>query len=167
MRTPGNNKNSVFINSTKTLAGSNATVAVPIFGITGTVKILALYGVVTVQVGVNHTAAYFRLNDQTAQLDITLNTGTTLSAAKVGSLIVKKGLAAAAVTLKDSVAGAVSEPTTLETEYFSPIVLTQKTGGVATNIEYVYSTTDAPTTGQIQFFCAYESLSADGAVNPL
>lgn len=156
----------VITRNSKTLSASNATGTVPVFGITGTVNVVGLYGVVTTDLGANNTAAYWRLNDQTAQANITLNTGTTLSAAKAGSIIVKKGLAAAALTLLDNSAGRVSEPTTLETPYFSPFVATKKTAA-ATNIEFLYTTTDTPTSGVIQFFCVWLPVSADAAVAAL
>lgn len=149
-----------------TLTGSNTTVSTPIFHITGTVQVLGLWGTVTTDLGANHTAAYWRLNDQAAQVNITLNTGTTLSAIKAGSTIVKKGLAAAALVKLDNVAGVVSEPTTLETIYFSPFVAVKKTAAV-TDIEYTYSTTDTPTTGVIQFFVLWIPVSADGKVTPV
>lgn len=152
--------------SSKTLTGNNTTVAVPVFGITGTVNVIGIYGVVTTDLGANNTAAYWRLNDQTAQVNITLNTGTTISAVKAGSVIVKKGLAAAALVLLDNAAGRVSEPTTLETTYFSPFVGTQKTGA-ATNIEFVYTTTDTPTSGTIQFFLVWLPVSADATITAL
>lgn len=144
---------------TITLSGNNDTIVTPVFTVTGDVHILGIYGVVTTDFGANHTAAYLRLNDQTAQPDITLNTGTTLSAIKVGSAILKKGLAGAAITLLNNSAGRVSEPTTLETLYFSPFVVVKKTGAL-TQIEYVYTTTDTPTTGALQFFAQYIPLSA-------
>jgi hypothetical protein len=143
------------------LSGNNTTVATPLFHVTGSILILSLYGVVTTDLGANHTAAYWRINDQTAQVALTLATGTTLSAIKAGSLLVKKGLVSAALTKIDNVAGAVSEPTTLETSYFSPIVVTKKTGAT-TDIEYVYTTTDTPTSGAIQHFVYYMPLSSDG-----
>lgn len=149
--------------SSKTLSANNTTANIPIFGITGTVNIVDLYGVVTADLGANNTAAYWRLNDQSAQVNITLNTGTTISAVKAGSVIVKKGLATAALVLLDNAAGRVSEPTTLETAFFSPFVATKKTGAT-TNIEFVYSTTDTPTSGVIQFFAVWLPVSADGAV---
>ncbi len=150
-----------------TLTASNAAgTAVPLFHITGSVQVIGLSGVVTTDLGANHTAAYWRLNDQGAQVDITLNTGTTLSAIKAGSAIVKKGLAAAALTKLDNAAGVISEPTTLETSYYSPFVLVKKTGAV-TDIEYVYSTTDTPTSGAIQFFVQWYPLSADGRITPV
>lgn len=145
----------------QTINGNNTTVALPLFHVTGTVEIRGLWGVITTDLGVNHTAAYWRLNDQTAQANITLNTGTTLSAKKAGSTIVKKGLAAAALVLLDNAAGVVSEPTTLETTFFSPFVAEKKTAAT-TDIEYVYTTTDTPTSGAIQFFARFIPLSSDG-----
>lgn len=149
--------------SLQTLTGSNTTVNTPIFTITGTVELRAIYAVVTADLGANHTAAYWRVNDQTAQPAITLATGTTLSAVKAGSVIVKKGLAAAALILLDNAAARVSEPTTLETTYFSPFVVTKKTGAL-TQIEYVYTTTDTPTSGVIQHFVRFLPLSTDANI---
>lgn len=154
----------ITLSNSKTLTGNNTTVAVPVFHITGTVQIIALWGNVTTVLGANNTAAYWRLNDQTAQSNITLNTGTTLSAATAGAILVKKGLAAAALTLLDATQERVSEPTTLETSYFSPFVAVQKTGGVTTDIEFVYSTTDTPTSGVINFYVQYIPLGAGSKV---
>lgn len=149
----------------QTLSANNTTAATAIFGITGVINVTAIYGVVTTDLGANVTAAYWRLNDQTAQANITLNTGTTLSAIKAGSVIAKAGLAAAALVKIDNAAGRVNEPTTLETTYFSPFVVTKKTGA-ATNIEFVYTTTDTPTSGVIQHFLVWMPVSADAAVIP-
>lgn len=147
----------------QTLSGNNTTVTTPIFRITGSVQCIALYGIVTTDLGANNTAAYWRLNDQTAQVNITLNTGTTISAVKAGSTIVKKGLAAAALTLLDNSAGRVSEPTTLETTYFSPFTVVKKTAA-NTDIEFIYTTTDTPTSGVIQHFLVWLPISQDAAV---
>ena len=153
----------------QTLTGTsaNSPIITPIFGITGTVLVTGIYGVVTTVLGANHTTAYWRLNDQTAQVSITASSGTTLSTLGVGTTIVKKGLAAAALTALDSAAGRISEPTTLETLYFSPFVAMQKTGGVATNIEYVYSTTDTPTSGAITFYITFVPVSPNGTITAL
>lgn len=142
------------ISNSKTLVGNNTTVAVPIFTVTGSVQILAIWGNITTTLGVNNTAAAWRLNDGAAQSDITLGTGTTLSGAAAGSIIVKKGLAGAAMTLLSNSQERVSEPTTLETLYFSPFVAVAK-AAVTTNIEFVYTTTDTPTSGVINFYCQY------------
>lgn len=155
-----------WVTDTQTLVGNNTTVAVPIYTVTGSVEISAIYGVITTVLGSNVTAAAWRLNDSSAQSDITLSTGTTISAAAAGSIIVKKGLAAAALTLLTSAQERVSEPTTLETTYFSPFVAVAKTA-VTTNIEFVYTTSNAPTSGVITFFLRYLPLSADGAITAL
>src|SRR3990172_572413 len=144
-----------------TLDASNETATEPLFRITGSIEVLKIYGVVTTVVGANHTAAYFRLNDQTAQSDITLSTGTTISSAAVGSILVKKGSAAAALTLLTAAQERVSEPTTLETDYFSPFVVVAKPTA-NTDIEYVYTTTTEPTTGVIKFFLVWIPLSSNG-----
>lgn len=145
----------VTLTNSKTLSGNNTTVVTPIFHIIGTVEVLALWGTITTALGANNTATYWRLNDQTSQLNITLNTGTTISAFTVGSIIVKKNVAGGALTALNASAGRVSEPTTLETLYFSPFVAVQKTGGVTTDIEFVYTTTDTPTSGVINFGAYY------------
>ena len=142
-------------------SGSNTTVYVPIFTITGTVEIRGIWGVVTTTMGVNHTAAYFRINDQTANPAITKTTGVTLSGLAVGTTIVKKDVVANAVTLLDNAAGRVSEPTTLETPFFSPFVVMKKTGAL-TQIEYSYATTDTPTTGAMTFYARFIPISQDG-----
>ncbi len=151
------------VTDSQTFSGTG-TVVTPIFTITGTVEVRGIWGVVTTAIGVNHTASAFRLNDAANQSDITLSTGTAISAAPVGSVIYKKGLAAAAITLLSSSQERVSEPTTLETLYDSPCLLTAKTGTATTQVEYVYATTDNPTTGAMQFFIRWLPVSADGNV---
>lgn len=150
----------------QTLTGNNTTVVTPIFTITGAIEVRGLWAEVVTVLGANHTTAFFRLNDATNTPAITLATGTTLSAANVGSLIVKKGLAAAAVTLIQADQARVSEPTTLETTYFSPIVLNAK-NGVTTNIEYSYATTDTPTSGQLRFYLRWLPLTRSATVTAL
>lgn len=146
-----------------TLSGNNATVAAPIFTVTGAVKLLALYGVVTTVLGANNTAAFWRLNDQSAQPAISLATGTTLSAAKVGSVIERGSVAGVALTLADAAAGRVIDPVAATApDVFMPFAVVQKVGGILTQIEFVYSTTDTPTTGVIRFFAGWVPLSSDG-----
>lgn len=147
----------------KTLTGSNTTVATPLWRVTGTVLVTRLWGVITTVLGSNHTAAYWRLNDQTAQVDITLATGTTLSSAAVGSTIQALGLAGAALTLNTSAAGRVIQAATVADFPFTPFELVKKSGA-NTDVEYVYTTTNTPTSGVIQFFIEYLPLSADGAL---
>lgn len=148
---------------TQTLIGSGETKAQALYTVVGQIEVRAIYGVVTTVLGSNVTAAYWRLNDSSAQSDITLNTGTTLSSAPVGSIMVKKGLATAAMTLLTSAQERVSEPTTLETTYFSPFVAVAK-NGVTTNIEFVYTTNQTPTSGVIDFYMRWLPLSVDANV---
>ncbi len=150
---------------TITLTANGTTANIPLFHITGTVMVTGLWGVVTSVIGANHTAGLFRLNDQTAQVAITAS-GVTLSGLAAGTTFYKHGLAAAAATLLDNAAGRVSEPTTLETLVFSPFIAMKKTGAV-TDIEYEYATSDTPTSGNIQFFCQWVPVSADGRVTPV
>ena len=144
---------------------TTGTVHVPIFTIAGTIQVNALYGVVTSDLG-NCTATYWRFNDQTTQSNITVNTGTSLTNAKAGSTIVKKDLASAALTLLSASQERVSEPTTLETMYFSPFFLQAKPGALS-QIEFTYTTSDDPTTGTIQFFLGWVPLSSGASVTPV
>lgn len=150
------------ISDSQTLVGSGATVAVPIFGITGEVLVFGLWGVVTTALG-NNTVAYFRLNDQTAQTNITNSTGTTLTGATAGSAILKITTSGSALTLLNASAAHFQETAANHMELQNFIVV-QKTGGVATNIEFVYTTSDTPTTGAITFYLGWIPLSAGASV---
>jgi len=149
--------------TTLTINGNNTTVNPPIFTVVGAVEVRGIWGVVTTDLSSNITAAYLRLNDQTAQPAITVSSGTTLSAIKAGSLIVKNGLVAAAITKIDNAAGRINEPTTLETTFFSPFVATKKTAAL-TQIEFVYTTTNTPATGAIEFFIRWLPLTEDANI---
>lgn len=152
--------------TSKAITGSNNTFNVPIFTVTGAIEVTALWGVITTDLGVNHTASAFRINDQTAQVYLTAVGGIDISTKKAGSVIFKKGLVAAAVSLMDNAAGAILEGTALETEVPTPVMIVKKTGAL-TNIEYHYATTDTPTSGAIQFFVRWLPFSADANVTPL
>lgn len=149
--------------NTTTLNVNNATGSIVMFTITGTIQLLKIYGVVTTALSSNVTAAFLRLNDQTATVDMTLNTGVTLSSATVGSSIVKKGLVGAALVFNSNATGTYIEPTTLETEFFEEGIVQKKTGATTT-IDFRYTTTNAPSTGAIQWFLVWQPLSADAAV---
>lgn len=153
----------IILSNEKTLIASNTTAAVPLFRLTGSVYVFGIWGIITTVLSSNITAAYLRLNDQTAQSDITLATGTTLSSAALASLLIKKGLAGAAITLLTSAQERVSEPTALETQIFSPFIIVKKPAA-NTDIEFVYSTTNTPATGRIKFYARYFPLSDDGAL---
>lgn len=153
---------------TQTLSGSNTTVATPLFRITGTVKITELYAIVKTALGSNVTAAYWRQNDQTAQVDVSLASGTTISSAAVGSALYRRGTAASALTLANASAGRISDPIGgSSTEAFTPFMSVQKTAGVNTDIEFVYTTTNTPTSGVIQHFVEWQPLSEGATLTVL
>lgn len=148
-----------------TLTGSNTTVNTPIFTIIGAVSIFRLWGIVRTDIGVNHTAASWRLNDQTAQIYLTAVGGTTLSGLKAGSVIVKAAGVATALAKLDNVAGVILEPAALKTVPFSPFIAVKKTAAL-TQISYCYTTTDTPTTGAMRFYVGYYPLSEDSVIKP-
>lgn len=146
-----------------TLSASNTTAAVPIFTVTGTVQILALYGVVTTALGSNVTAAHWRTNDGTAQVVISASAGTTLSSFTVGSTLLRRSLVSVALVGTNASAAAVVDPVAATAPgMFMPFIVVQKTAGVTTNIEFVYTTTNTPTSGAITFFIGWVPLSEDG-----
>lgn len=150
-----------------TFTANNTTLANPLFRITGSIEVRRIWGVVTTVLSSNVTAAYWRLNDQTAQVDISLAAGTTLSAAAVGGTIIRRPLASTALTYMNAAAGRVQDPPAASANTFTPFALLQKTGAINTDVEFVYTTTNTPSTGVIQFFMEWTPLSADGAVTVL
>lgn len=149
----------------QTLSGNNTTVAVPIFTISGKVEVTALYGSITTTLG-NNTAAYWRTNDGSTQNSITLNTGTSLTSAIVGGIISKKAGVGTALTLTAGTSGQVMESTTAGATYFQDFVLIANPLAT-TNIEFVYTTTDTPTTGAINFHIRWVPLTAASTIIPL
>jgi len=158
-------QNGLMVTKSLTFTGDDATVATPIFNVTGVVEVLALYGIVITQLGAGHTDAHWRLNDHTAS-DIILTKATTLSIGGIspGAMIFKSGLITAVATYKTSDAASMYEPTTLQTNLFTPFIVVQKTGGIVTHIEYVYTTDDDPTSGTMKFYCGFIPLSDDGDI---
>ncbi len=140
--------------------GDGATIATPIFKITGIVEVLKLWGVVITQFGASHTDAHFRINDQTAY-DVVISKSTTLDLGSIspGASIIKNGLAAAVLQYKTSDAGSMLEPAVVQQQIFSPFVVVQKTGDIETDIEYVYTTADTPTSGSMEFFAGFLPIS--------
>jgi hypothetical protein len=72
------------------------------------------------------------------------------------------------LNFKNASAGSVLDPVAATApDSFMPFVVTQKTLGVETDIEFTYTTTDTPTSGTIQHFAHYIPLSADGNLTAL
>jgi hypothetical protein len=146
----------------QTLSGNNTTVATPIFRITGSVRIKKLYAVVETALGSNVTAAHWRTNDQTATLPISAAAGTTLSSFAVGSVLTRKSLVSVALTGDNASAAKVIDPVAATApDVFMPFNVVQKTGAVQTDIEFVYTTTNTPTSGVIKHYVEFEPLTAD------
>jgi len=146
------------------VATGAVTTVVPLFTLTGSVMVTRLWGEVTTDIAAAHTAASWSLVETGgATIYLTAAGGTSLSSIKKGSIILKDGLVAATLTKIDNVAGAIKEPTTLQTMSFSPIILVKKTGAVTT-VSYNYTSTGVPTTGAMRFFISYYPLSADGSL---
>jgi hypothetical protein len=152
---------------TQTFTGSNATVNVPIFSFIGIIEIRGLWGVVTTTLGANHTAASWRINDQTAQVYLTAIGGVDISNASVGSMIYKMGLVATAATYKSAAAGYISEPAATQMIDLTPVIIGDKTALNTTTIEYHYATTDQPTSGSMTFFLRWLPMSNDASITSL
>ena len=143
------------------LTVSNTTGSIATFTVTGSVFVYALWGEVTTVLSSNVTAAFFRINDQSAQVDVTLNTGVTLSAAPVGSIVSRTGIVSTALTLKSNAAGAFQDATTAGNDVYTPFNLVKKSGAVTT-LDFRYTTTNTPSTGVILWTALWMPLSGDG-----
>ena len=151
--------------ATQTLSANNTTAATPIFRVTGTVQVLALYAVVTTAISSNATAAYWRTNDQTAQVAISLATGTTISALPAGSILTRKSLVSVALTADSAAAAKVIDPVAATAPaVHMPFCVVQKTGGVQTDIEFVYTTTNTPASGVLQHWVRWLPLTSDATL---
>lgn len=148
----------VLTTKTLTFSGDGAHTN-PIFTLTGGIEIRGLWGVITTDLGSNVTAAAWRINDQTAQVYLTAVGGTTLSSKKAGSMIVKKGLVATALSLVDNAAGAILEPGVVGTIDLTPVIILKKTAAV-TQVEFCY-TTNNTSAGEIQFFVRWLPMTSD------
>lgn len=155
--------------SVKTLTASNTTATLNIFQLTGSVRILQLYGVVTGTIGANHTASAFGLTDGTNQVPIATAAATPLSAAPTDSIVLVDGIKPGASP--DPAVVIVANLPALGMQasgapIFQPFEVVQHSG-TATYIGYQFATTDTPTSGQITFFVVYERISGDGALVPV
>ena len=149
-----------------TLAANNTTESIDVFQITGTVLFHGIWGVVTTAIGANHTAGHLRVDDGTAQTDVTESaTGATLSSFAVGSLVLKERLDDVALKVMNANAARYDEPLSTGTLHLQQFTIVQKED-TGTHIEYRYTTTDTPTSGVILWTCQWEPLSIGGVVTP-
>ena len=148
-----------------TINANNTTASIILFRITGCIEYISLFGIVTGTLSSNITAAHFRLNDQTATVAITAAAGTTLSNFGVNSLMSCPTTAGTALQAAD----ATTNPPTLQATtnqqltFCYPTILLNK-NGANTDIEFRYSTTDAPASGEITFYMYYRNLDSNTTV---
>lgn len=151
--------------NSQTLSGSNTTVATPIFRVVETVLILALYAEVTTALGSNVTAAHWRTNDQTATLPISAAAGTTISSFVAGSILTRSSVVSVALTGNNSSAAKVIDPVAATAPaVHMPFEVVQKTGGVQTDIEFVYTTTNTPTSGVLKHWVRWLPQTANATL---
>lgn len=151
--------NGFFSTKTISLSASNTTVSVPLFNITGSVQVLALYGIVQSTLSSNVTTTFWQLNDGTATPDITSSTGFTLSDFTTGSIFARTGIVSDTLYGVSASASNVIDPISSGAPgVFMPFVVTQK-DGVTTALEFSYTTTNTPASGSIQFFMGWLPLS--------
>jgi len=138
---------------TATLGGTGAQ-TVNVFKITGSVRVLDQYAIVT-RVGTmtNLTGLYADLYDSTTPVDLTAD-GAVLSGMPVGTLFTKDKIATSAYSVNDSTNGAVLETTEFR-RIGRPFVVTQK-NGADTYIRLNYTTTDAPVDFDLEVHFEYE-----------
>lgn len=154
--------NGLMLKKSATINGNNTTVSVPLFKVTGSVQILSLYGVVTTALSSNITAAHWRTNDQTANVAISLATGTTLSSFAAGSLLARRSLVSVALSGSNASAAAVVDPVAATAPgFFMPFIVVQKTGNILTTIDFRYTTTNTPASGAIDFYIGWIPLTPD------
>ena len=150
---------------TQTLSGNNTTVATPLFRVTGSVEVTQLYAIVTTALGSNQTAAHWRTNDQTATLPISAAAGTTISSFAVGSKLTRGSLVSVALTGNNSSAAKVIDPVAATAPaVHMPFEVVQKTDAVQTDIEFVYTTTNTPTSGVLVHYIEWQPLTPDSTL---
>lgn len=143
-----------------TLDANNTTASVDVFTLVGSVLIHALWAEVTTTIGSNHTSGFLRLDDGSAQVGVTAS-GVTLSDFEAGSLVLKEGLAATALTGLRADQIRLSEGAAAGDPALQAFTVTADAAATS-NIEYRYSTTNTPTTGVLRWHAIWEPLSDDG-----
>lgn len=158
----------IVLDKLSTLSASNTTASNKLFKVTGSVLVKKLYGVVETVLSSNVTAAHWRTDDQTAQVVISAAAGTTLSSFAVGSMITRKSVVSVALTGDNASAAKVVDPVAATApDVFMPFEVVQKTGGVQTDIEFRYTTTNTPASGAIRFYIEYVPLTANSRIDLL
>jgi hypothetical protein len=161
-------QSNVRVVSSHVINGNNASaIKLPVFQFTGNIRIRELYGAVTTQLGAHHTAPYFDQYDGNTRIELTSSTlPPDASNYPVGSLLLAYGKAATAMLGKSATGANISQASAANLDTFQETVLTSISGGT-TQIEYVYSTSDAPTVGAIDFYAVVELLDASSSFSAI
>jgi hypothetical protein len=157
----GEPKSSIFVTKTNTCNGNGAQNDA-IFLVTGTVKILELYGIVTeaTEATVLQACSWaFNVQGGGSPASITeIATGTDCSGVAVGDFLVKNAAVASGLTKVVATAPKLTTPSGESIEFY----LTAQQG-TATNIYFKFTGAVA-TDVDIQFFCRYMPRSAGSSV---
>lgn len=143
---------------TITLSANNTTAQENIFQITGTIEIVKIRAeIVDATTLVNCTAVSLQLYDSTVAVQLTSAGGSVISAFPVGSMLVKIGKAATAITVTSAAAGAITE-STIDKKTYDQFLVTQKTGA-DTFVRFQYTTIDAPINAQLEWHCEWRPIN--------
>lgn len=148
------------VTKTQNLTGAGAQTD-NLFQVTGSVLFYALFAEVTaVGDSTTLTGVKFETWDGTAALD--LSDVIVGSGAVDGALFIREAVLGTALVFINPTAAKVTDPATTKI-MFTPSIITQKTGGVATYIRIAY-TGDVNTDVDILASIRYMPLTSDGAV---
>ena len=142
------------ITKTITLSANNTSQSLNCFQLTGTVRLLRLYGVLLTGTYTNATAVSFNLYDSTSAVQLTKTDGA-LTGKPVGTVIGKNAANTVTMFVCDPTAGAVVEGTTGINFYAS--LITQKTAS-NTYVRLTYTTNMTPIAGTIQVWADFVSI---------
>ncbi len=91
-----------------TLIGSDETKVQDIFKVIGSVEVREIWGEVKTAIGANHTRGHLLLQPSGTEITVDIG-GATLSAMLAGTLLIKDGLAAVALSVENNSVDRVKE----------------------------------------------------------
>ncbi len=151
----------------QTLVGNNTTVNVPIFRIVGVIEVYYLWAKVTTVLGSNLTACKFDLFDQTTSVAIA-SAGVTLSSLAVNSIFYVTSVGATSINSQS----AATNPPLPRGSQASPqgpgggMDIGSKVGA-NTDVRFIYTTTNTPTSGVIEFYLCWRNIDKTSTVTAL
>lgn len=155
--------------TTLNLTGNNETVTSPLFRIYGSVEIVRLYGIVTATIGAATATTSWTLSDSDgSSTAISGAAGTDISDRAPGTLLIRRGLSANVLVIGAASTASVTDVGGAGNKYISSLLVgIEKTGNVASYLNFVYATTSTPTSGAIDFYCGWVPLSAGSRLETL